>query len=80
MSNIFTWFKLHELVVDSGKSCLLISPCDKISDKILDTDVKFSPCDELLGNTIGCESTFLKDIMPLCSKANHYFIHYSSIQ
>ena len=70
ISNIFAWLKNNGLVAKSDKSHILVSPYEKISLKILGSNVESSPCEELLEITIDSELTFHKHIISLCSKAN----------
>ena len=70
INSIFAWFKNNELVANSGKNYFLVSPYEKLSLKILDSTIESSPCEELLGITIGSELTVHKHIISLCSKPN----------
>ena len=70
ISNIFGCFKNNVLVANSGESHFLISPYEEIILKILGFAVGSSPCEGLLGITIGSELTIYKHIISLCSKDN----------
>ena len=65
IDNIFAWFKNNGLVANSGKSHFLVSPYEKISLKLLGSNIESSPCEELSGITIDSYicNTFYKHII-----------------